>query len=185
MWGYVICAVIWLAFIFGWLIPVARKRITYEIYEACGLGGFFSLLALNLGGAWTSHDILVLKIIGLILYLPAIFFVVLAFINLRHKGKPEDAWEHTTAIIRGGVYGIVRHPLYFGTSVWTAGVMLVFPSILSSLLGVACIICFWMASKKEDAFNIEKFGDAYKEYMKRVPAWNAFKIIFTKGGSHG
>ncbi|GAG80166.1 unnamed protein product, partial [marine sediment metagenome] len=30
-----------------------------------------------------------------------------------------------------------------------------------------------MASRKEDAFNIEKFGDEYREYMKKVPMWNA------------
>jgi hypothetical protein len=32
-----------------------------------------------------------------------------------------------------------------------------------------------MASKKEDSFNIEKFGDSYKEYVERVPMWNAFR----------
>ena len=175
MWAYIICAGIWLAIIFGWLIPVARKRIVYEIYEACGLGGFFSLLALNLGGAWTPYNVLPLKIIGFVLYLPAMFFVVLAFHNLRHKGKPEDAWEHTTVIIRSGVYGIVRHPLYYGTAIWTVGVMLVFPSIPSILLGLTCLICFSMASLKEDAFNIEKFGDGYREYMKKVPMWNPFR----------
>jgi protein-S-isoprenylcysteine O-methyltransferase Ste14 len=31
-----------------------------------------------------------------------------------------------------------------------------------------------MASRKEDEFNIKKFGDAYREYMKRVPMWNLF-----------
>ncbi|MEW6041398.1 MAG: hypothetical protein AB1633_07755 [Elusimicrobiota bacterium] len=28
---------------------------------------------------------------------------------------------------------------------------------------------------KEDTFNIEQFGDSYKEYMEKVPMWNAFK----------
>jgi len=180
VWGYIACIAIWIGIVFGWLIPVIRKHIVYEIYEACGLGGFFSLLALNLSGAWTPYHILVLQIIGFVLYLPAIFFVSLAFINLRHKGKPEDAWEHTTVIIRSGVYRIVRHPLYFGTAIWTVGVMLVFPSIPSTLLGLACIICFWMASKKEDDYNIEKFGPVYREYMERVPTFNVFKRLTRK-----
>jgi len=32
-----------------------------------------------------------------------------------------------------------------------------------------------MASKKEDEFNIKKFGDDYKKYMERVPVWNFLK----------
>lgn len=134
MWGYIACVAIWVGVIFGWLIPVIRKRVVYEVYEALGLGGFFSLLALSLGGSLTSYDIPALRIIGFVLYLPAIFFVGLAFISLRHRGKPEDAWEHTTIVIRTGVYGIVRHPLYFGTTVWTVGVTLVFLSVPTILL---------------------------------------------------
>jgi len=180
MWGYIACIVIWISIIFGWLLPVIRKRIVYEVYEALGLGGFFSLLALNLGGAFASYDIPVLRIMGFVLYLPAIFFVGLAFINLRHKGKPEDAWEHTTVVIQTGVYGMVRHPLYFGTTIWAVGVMLVFPSVPTILLGSACIACFCIASKKEDNYNIEKFGPAYEEYMQKVPMFNVFKKLMRK-----
>ena len=180
MLGYIACAVIWVVFIFMWLIPVIRKRIVYEIYEGFGLGGFFSLLALNLGDSWTHYDILALKIIGFILYLPAIFFIAISFLNLRQKGKPEDAWEHTTVLVSSGVYGIVRHPMYFGTAVWTLGAMLVFPSIPSALLGVACLICYFIACKKEDDYNLEKFGPAYKEHMQKVPMINIFRGILRK-----
>ena len=37
------------------------------------------------------------------------------------------------------------------------------------------IFCLWMASKKEDGFNMKKFGADYEEYMKKVPMWNVFK----------
>ena len=46
--------------------------------------------------------------------------------------------------------------------------MLVFQSVLATILGIANIFCYWMASKKEDSFNIEKFGNEYKEYMKEI-----------------
>ena len=45
------------------------------------------------------------------------------------------------------------------------------------MLGIVCILCFWLASKREDDYNIEKFGDSYEEYMKRVPMWNFFKRL--------
>jgi len=177
MWIYIIVAAMWGGIISGWLIPVIQKRIICEIYEACGLGGSFTLMILGLGGVWTQFNIVPLRITGLVLYAPAAFFVVSAFIALRRKGKPETGWESTTTMIQSSVFRIVRHPLYLGTAIWTVGLMLVFQSIPSTILGIVNVFCFWMASKKEDAFNIEKFGDGYKEYMKRVPMWNAFKSL--------
>jgi protein-S-isoprenylcysteine O-methyltransferase Ste14 len=38
-----------------------------------------------------------------------------------------------------------------------------------------------MASRKEDVFNIEKFGDTYKDYMRRVPMWNVFQGLRKRG----
>jgi protein-S-isoprenylcysteine O-methyltransferase Ste14 len=73
-----------------------------------------------------------------------------------------------------GIFGIVRHPLYLGTALWSVALMLVFQSILSVILGLIAIFCFWKASRKEDEFNTQKFGDGYQEYMKRVPMWNLF-----------
>jgi protein-S-isoprenylcysteine O-methyltransferase Ste14 len=177
MWIYIILAAVWGSIIFGWLIPVIRKRIICEIYEACGLGGFFTLIILGLGGVWAQFNIVPLRIIGLVLYIPAAFFVVSAFIALRRKGEPETGWENSTTMIQSSVFRIVRHPLYLGTAIWTVGLMLIFQSIPLTILGVVNVFCFWMASKKEDAFNIEKFGDGYKEYMKKVPMWNAFKRL--------
>jgi protein-S-isoprenylcysteine O-methyltransferase Ste14 len=179
MWAYIIIAGIWLAIIFGWLIPVIKKRMVAEIYMACGLGIFFSIIVLG-SMIWEGGDILPLVYIGFALYVPAAAFVISSFISLKHKGKPESGWEPTTVLIDSGVFRIVRHPLYLGSAIFTLGLILIFQSIPSAILGLIAILCFWMASKKEDAFNIEKFGDAYKKYMKKVPMWNAFKGIFIR-----
>ena len=177
MWIYIILAAMWAGIILGWLIPVIRERIIYEIYEACGLGGFLTLMILGLGGVWMQSSIAPLRIIGFVLYAPAAFFVVSAFFALRRKGKPKTGWESTTTMIQSSVFRIVRHPLYLGTAIWTIGLMLVFQSIPSTILGIVDVFCFWMASRREDAFNIEKFGGGYKEYMKKVPMWDPFKRL--------
>jgi len=61
------------------------------------------------------------------------------------------------------------------------GVILVIQSIPSTILGLVAIFCFWMASRKENVFNIEKFGDTYKDYMRRVPMWNVFRGLRKRG----
>jgi len=172
MWKYIIYGVL-MAYVVYWLIAVIRKRIVHEIYMACGIGCYFTLI--SLGWSWPGLGILPLQILGLVLYAPAILFVAGSFIGLRTKGKPEDAWERTTTIIDTGVFRVTRHPMYFGTAIWTVGVILCQQSIPSLILGLAAMFCFFMASKGEDKFNIEKFGDEYREYMTKVPMWNILK----------
>lgn len=178
MWAYIICGCIWIAIIFWWLIPVARKHLTHEIYMSCGLGIYFSLIVL--GSIWKSVDIFPLLHIGYAVIVLGIAFIIPSFISLKHKGKPESGWEHTTLLIKSGVYGIVRHPFCLGCTIAMIGIMLVILSIPSTILGLVAIFCFWMTSKKEDTFNIEKFGDEYRDYMKKVPMWNVFRRFFLR-----
>jgi steroid 5-alpha reductase family enzyme len=179
MWAYIIVAVIWLVIIFRWLIPVIKKRVVHEIYMALGLSIFFSLIVL-LSMIWDRGDITPLVYTGLALYVPAVVLLVSSFVTLRHRGKPESGWEPTTVIIRSGVYGVVRHPLYFGCAIFTVGITFIIQSIPATISGLVAIFCFFMASIKEDAFNIEKFGDVYREYMTRVSLWNPLRGIFHK-----
>jgi len=179
MWAYIICAGMWIAIIFGWLIPVIRKRMVQEIYMACGLGVYISLILL--GWVWKTIDIRPLLYIGYTLIVLGIAFVVSSFVSLKYRGKPESGWEITTVLIDSGVFGIVRHPLYLGSAISMTGVILVIQSVPSTILGLVAIFCFWMASRKEDVFNIEKFGDTYKDYMRRVPMWNVFQGLRKRG----
>jgi len=176
MWAYIVCVVIWGAIIAGWLIPVIRRRIFYEVYMACGLGILFSLIVLGqMASIWERSAIHPLLYIGYVLYVPAAALVISSFINLKEKGEPESGWEHTTVIIGSGVFRIVRHPLYLGSAFFVGGLILIVQSIPSTILGLVAIFCFWMASRGEDEFNVKKFGEEYRKYMAEVPRWNLLK----------
>jgi protein-S-isoprenylcysteine O-methyltransferase Ste14 len=175
MLAYTICAAVWLGIIFRWLIPVVRKRLVYEIYAACGVGIMFSLMVF--GHLTKKGGMLPLIYLGFAFYVPAAVFVISSFISLKHKGKPKSGWEHTTKLIESSVYRIVRHPLYLGSALFTTGIIFLVQSIPFTIFGLVAIFCFWMASKKEDEFNIKKFGDDYREYMGEVPMWNVLKGV--------
>jgi protein-S-isoprenylcysteine O-methyltransferase Ste14 len=176
MLAYMICAAIWLGIIFQWLIPVIRKRIVYEIYAACGVGTMISLIVLGYL-IWKGGNILSLVYVGYAFYIPAAVFVIFSHTDLKHKGKPESGWEHTTQLIESGVYRIVRHPLYLGSALFTIGIILLIQSIPSAIFGLVAVFCFWTASRKEDEFNIKKFGGSYRKYMKKVPMWNFLRAL--------
>ena len=163
MWIYiVILSVIW----FGLMIPVVQERQAWIVCAHGGTGLFFSSLLLSLGLHKTGEiaDIVWLKIIGFVLFIPAVILMAAAMVALT-QGK----------LIRTGIMKIVRHPMYLGTAVAAFAVILVFQSILSAVLSVTAIVLLWMAAGLEDDNNIKQFGDSYKEFMTQVPRWNVFR----------
>lgn len=174
-----ICAVVWI--INGrCILRSVREHISGEVYNHTGLGIFFTLLTLELAlpeaGAWMRGSISWLQIVGYILYVPSAFLVFGSMIELKHKGKAKTLAPHGTAtLVQTGIYGIVRHPMWLGMAIWSTALILIFQSVLSVILGVTAIVCFRKGTTKEDEFNTKEFGDAYREYGKKVPMWNAFK----------
>ena len=93
---------------------------------------------------------------------------------LRTKGNPAEGkdFTHTTRLVTGSIYRVVRHPLYLGWCLMYIAAGLFSQhwvvAILASL-GVACIV---QMAEQEDRHLIEKFGGAYARYMDSVPGMN-------------
>ena len=174
-----ICVVIWI--VNGKeIIRALRERATSEIYIHTGMGIFFSLLtlewALGVFRLWTRLEILSLRVIGFILFIPSAYLVAVSHYELKHKGRPTSAKiSTTTAFVDAGIYRIVRQPMTLGMAIWSIALILVFQSVLSIILGASSIVCFWLSARKEVEYNIGKFGDNYREYMKKIPMWNIIR----------
>jgi protein-S-isoprenylcysteine O-methyltransferase Ste14 len=102
-------------------------------------------------------------------------FGILPIITFRRKGGvPEgETYMKTTALVDTGIYAIVRHPQ--GGTAWlliNLGVMLIAWHWTSVLLGLASMGLVYADTFKADQYCIEKFGDAYRRYMRRVPRVN-------------
>ena len=165
MWIYiVILGVIWI----GLLIPVVQERRAWIAYAHGGTGLFFTSLLLSLGLHQTGDvaDIVWLEIIGFVLLIPATILIASAIVAIT-SGHGDLA--------KTEMMSIVRHPMYLGTAIASFALILIFQSILSMVLPIIAIVLLWMASKMEDDYNLERFGDSYRKYMKLVPEWNVFK----------
>jgi protein-S-isoprenylcysteine O-methyltransferase Ste14 len=162
MWSYIILGVIWV----GLLIPVVRERRAWIAYAHGGTGLFFTslLLSLRLHQTGDIADIVWLEIIGFVLFIPAAILIASALVAIAQRN-----------LVKTGMMRIVRHPMYLGTAIAAFALILVFQSILSTVLSIIAIVLLWMASKMEDDYNIERFGDSYRDHMTRVPRWNVFK----------
>jgi protein-S-isoprenylcysteine O-methyltransferase Ste14 len=184
MWAYVVCAIIWAGFVVYWVTGSIPRRRVFEMWAGCGIGICLTLLVLGLAG-WYRHqeDAAVWQIlaaVGSVFYLLAILLVILSFTALGRRGQPEGFIERTTVLTDRGIFGVIRHPLYLGVALWSVALVLQIQSIAATALGAVAFLCAWMAARKEDEFNVGKFGERYREYMEEVPMWNVVKGLRRK-----
>lgn len=75
------------------------------------------------------------------------------------------------AVITGGVFSRVRHPVYLGCILFYVGLVFFTLSIFSVLVLLAIVIFYHYIARHEERLVLAKFGAAYEEYMKSVPMW--------------
>jgi len=90
------------------------------------------------------------------------------FISIGSGITPTSATRTEHKLITSGPYRWVRHPLYtVGSSMFVAfGLMA--DNWFIALLGVLAFVGMAIRTPREEANLIEKFGDEYREYMKRT-----------------
>ena len=103
-----------------------------------------------------------------------LFFGLLPVVEFRKKGKVENgkSYINTTRLVDTGIYSIVRHPQYVTFILWAIAGMLLFQHLIVVLLGIPIIPLIYIDLIKADKEAIEKFGNDYKIYMKKVPRAN-------------
>jgi protein-S-isoprenylcysteine O-methyltransferase Ste14 len=167
------------------MIHAVKNRMLSEIFIHAGLGLFFSIMiiewTLSAFDYWERLNILWLKIIGFVLFLPSAYLEWTSHEMLKHEGNPERGkLDATTVFVDSGIYSIVRQPMTLGMAIWSFALILVFQSLLSLILGVACVLSFWLSAKIEGEHNISKFGEAYRDYIQKVPMWNVLSGLLRK-----
>lgn len=97
-----------------------------------------------------------------------VFGIYWLFASIGSGITPVSATRKDHKLVTSGIYKYIRHPLYtFGSSMFTAfGLMA--DNWFIILLGALAFIVMAIRATKEEANLVEKFGDEYREYMKRA-----------------
>ena len=155
-----------------WIISVLKTETKYEISEALALAFYFTAAILGQYFEIIYQNIF-LTITGFVLIFIGIFIFISQLIIMKKFGQGEH-WEDTTVIIKKGWFKYIRHPMYFGLAIADIGVIIWIPSFFSIIFALISFILCLMSSIWEDKVNIDKFGDTYREYMKKVKLWGIF-----------
>ena len=89
--------------------------------------------------------------------------------------------RETPHVITNGVFSVVRHPIYLGSILFYVGEVIMTLSLASLAFTVVIIIFYWYISRHEEKLLIEKYGDEYRDYMKKVPMLFPLKLRKQKG----
>jgi protein-S-isoprenylcysteine O-methyltransferase Ste14 len=72
-------------------------------------------------------------------------------------------------LVSDGPYGITRHPIYTGLLLMLLGAAFAWDSALTLLLALLLVVPFLFHTVYEEALFERHFGEAYRDYQRRVP----------------
>ena len=115
-----------------------------------------------------------LRWVGYVIWTLSAIFGIVPIITFRVKGGVPKGknYMHTTALVDSGIYAIVRHPQYLAGMLINLALALITQHWLIVTLGAVPAILTYLDTLRADQDGIEKFGDAYRQYMERVPRVN-------------
>lgn len=133
-----------------------EKNIRYLVNFICFAALIYSVfLPLYTGTFWFYA--------GLLFFLPGI--LTMAAGTAAFMTTPPDQ------MIRKGIYGFSRHPLYLSTILVYLGTAIASTSWLFLAVTLILIIGCHLEALLEEKVCVEKYGDAYRSYMQEVPRW--------------
>ncbi len=95
----------------------------------------------------------------------------------RHGREGDLPRMQTNRLVTGGIYGCMRHPMHLGLMLFPWSFALITGS-LSFILLIApleMLLILVLIRMVEEPEAEKKFGDAYREYKKRVPMFSLKK----------
>jgi protein-S-isoprenylcysteine O-methyltransferase Ste14 len=117
---------------------------------------------------WSPPFPLWLKVLGFVALLPALYFMVQATVeNTYLSTLVRIQSERKQHVISSGVYGIVRHPLYFGCLLMMLGGPLLLGSVYGLVLTLVGTVMVIGRIFGEEKMLTEEL-DGYEEYKEKV-----------------
>jgi len=149
--------------LFSWFLSIKYKRY-HGIARFFAFESVFILVLLNVR-IWFVNPFSFKQIISWILMLASIYVVVTGYLLLKRKGNPTRNFENTSLLVKSGIYGYIRHPLYLSIFLLGTGIVLKDPAPLQIVLGFINLVAVYITARIEENEMISKFGNEYKVYM--------------------
>lgn len=152
--------------LFSWFLSIKYKRY-HGIARFFAFESVFILVLLNYR-VWFINPFSPFQIISWILLILSAYVVITGYLLLKRKGNPDSNFENTSVLVKSGIYGYIRHPLYLSIFLLGTGVLLKDARQVQFVLGIINLIALFFTARIEEKEMISKFGDEYLDYMKNT-----------------
>lgn len=98
-------------------------------------------------------------------------FIGGGFILISSAWRVLHAAQREGRLATSGAYSYVRHPQYSGFLLVLVGFLLQWPTLLTLLMFPVLALMYVRLARTEERDSLTTFGDLYREYMIRVPAF--------------
>ncbi len=163
-----------LIILFSWFLSLRYKRY-HAIARFFAFESVFILVLLNLK-VWFKDPFSPFQLVSWLLLILSVYVVIAGYLLLKRKGKPDSNFENTSLLVKSGIYGYIRHPLYLSIFLLGTGVMLKDPQPAQLVLGVINLFAVFITARIEEKEMIVKFGDDYRMYMNETKMFIPFIV---------
>ena len=111
------------------------------------------------------------KSTGVILLTASLAWTVLAQAQMGESWRIGIDDAHETRLVKIGVFGISRNPIFLGMMVTLFGLFLVIPNALTLLVIVVGVVVINIQVRLEEEYLKTTHGDEYVSYSQRVRRW--------------
>ena len=113
--------------------------------------------------------------LGGILVLFALYLELMASSRFSKAGTPKAPWKPTKALATGGIFAILRNPMYVGFVLFELGIAIVggFSWLIVAAFILAIVLHFGVVLR-EEKYLTSLFGAPYKDYCAQVRRYGLF-----------
>ncbi len=172
----------WLAFALGSGVLVGiswrsmRHPQSHGFYRFWAWELMLALLVLN-APVWFVDRFSWNQDVSWVLLFLSLWTLGLGVYQLRRDGRPSTekrtdeelfTFERTSQLVTGGIYALIRHPLFCSLLLLAWGICFKQVTVLTVLLALGASVFLYLAARRDEAECTEFFGQAYREYMQRT-----------------
>ncbi len=156
--------------------PVGRQRWVLGVVFTVGLTLLLFLPYGDRRGLLTFAGGDFLRYLGVALYAAGNVFALLAVRALGQQYSGYVTLQENHQLVRHGIYGVIRHPIYLRIVMVTLGLPMIFRSwlVLPTLLFGAVFVTYRI--RAEERLLAEHFGAEFEAYARRT--WRLVPYVF-------
>jgi protein-S-isoprenylcysteine O-methyltransferase Ste14 len=112
-----------------------------------------------------------LQAAGVVLLLTSLAWTVVAQAQMGESWRIGIDEERRTPLVRKGVFGLSRNPIFLGMTLTLSGLFLVTPNAVTLLVLGLGVVLIQIQVRLEEEFLSGAHGEAYAEYRRDVRRW--------------